>query len=336
MQLPTQQQTASTDSVPASNGQPGQFPNENHAPYTPGYQQIPPVNNRDSNGQNLPQLFAGLGLQNQRPGAKFGPMKGNLPLPVAPFDLSGPRTLYNGQFVYLPNGALANGTLFNGMPQVPSFAPTLPGHEQLGQFPYLSTGMYPNVSPSCSIVPGAMPGYPLPYLVNGEVQDQTGQKKNSWGSSEESKASAPASSDAQPEYYANSTVPSVEGSNIPNYPYSIPQQLGQACLPLQMMKTPTGYALQDLEVLTQQEPSIPRAVPAMWTNPSEMTLAKCLENREGITNVYIRGFLPETTDEMLHDYASRFGKIDRCKAIVDLDSGLCKGYVYTLPALCST
>ncbi|KAE8356013.1 hypothetical protein BDV28DRAFT_12077 [Aspergillus coremiiformis] len=97
-------------------------------------------------------------------------------------------------------------------------------------------------------------------------------------------------------------------------------------LPFQMMKTPTGYILQDLESLTQQEPPIPRAVPAMWTNPSELTLAKCLENREGITNVYIRGFLPETTDEMLYAYAARFGKIDRCKAIVDLDTGLCKGF----------
>ncbi|KAE8337142.1 hypothetical protein BDV24DRAFT_177890 [Aspergillus arachidicola] len=97
-------------------------------------------------------------------------------------------------------------------------------------------------------------------------------------------------------------------------------------LPFQMMKTPNGYILQDLESLTQQDPPIPRAVPAMWTNPSDLTLAKCLENREGITNVYIRGFLPETTDEMLYAYASRFGKIDRCKAIVDLDTGLCKGF----------
>jgi hypothetical protein len=104
-------------------------------------------------------------------------------------------------------------------------------------------------------------------------------------------------------------------------------------VPFQMMKSPNGYILQDLESLTQQDPAIPRAVPAMWTNPSEMTLAKCLENREGITNVYIRGFLPETTDETLYAYASRFGKIDRCKAIVDLDTGLCKGYVCHLKLL---
>ncbi|KAL1992444.1 hypothetical protein VTN49DRAFT_4476 [Thermomyces lanuginosus] len=102
--------------------------------------------------------------------------------------------------------------------------------------------------------------------------------------------------------------------------------LQQPCLQWQVMKTPNGYILQDMEALTQQEPAIPRAVPAMWTNSSDLTLAKCLENREGITNVYIRGFLPETTDEMLHGYAARFGEIERCKAIVDLETGLCKGF----------
>ncbi|OKL59579.1 hypothetical protein UA08_05181 [Talaromyces atroroseus] len=117
----------------------------------------------------------------------------------------------------------------------------------------------------------------------------------------------------------------VERSAIPPYPILPGIHLQQPCLQYQMMKTPNGYIVQDMELLTQQEPPIPRAIPAMWTNQSDLTLAKCLENREGITNVYIRGFPPETTDEMLHAYASRFGEIDRCKAIVDLETGLCKG-----------
>ncbi|RAH76324.1 polyadenylate-binding protein [Aspergillus japonicus CBS 114.51] len=129
-----------------------------------------------------------------------------------------------------------------------------------------------------------------------------------------------------PSDYFHNPNAGLEGPGLSNFGFNgLPQPSG-TCLPLQMMKTPTGYILQDLESLTQQDPPIPRAVPAMWTNPSDLTLAKCLENREGITNVYIRGFLPETTDDMLHAYASRFGKIDRCKAIVDLDTGLCKGF----------
>lgn len=130
--------------------------------------------------------------------------------------------------------------------------------------------------------------------------------------------------------YATSTgchpyTPMVDRSAMASYPMMSNINVQQPCLQYQMMKTPTGYIIQDMEILTQQEPPIPRAIPAMWTNQSDLTLAKCLENREGITNVYIRGFPPETTDDMLHAYASRFGEIDRCKAILDLETGSCKG-----------
>ncbi|KAG2421137.1 hypothetical protein HFD88_000753 [Aspergillus terreus] len=180
-----------------------------------------------------------------------------------------------------------------------TFPPTsVPAPEQVNQMPFLPTSIYQN--PALCTAP--LPGYPMPYLLNNnEEQEHVGHQGHESGS--------------QTEFF---------NPGLPNYLNTL-AQLGPA-LPFQMMKTPTGYMLQDLESITQQEPPIPRAVPAMWTNPSEVTLAKCLENREGITNVYIRGFLPETTDEMLHSYASRFGKIDRCKAIVDLDTGLCKGF----------
>lgn len=177
------------------------------------------------------------------------------------------------------------------------------------------------------MVPGAVQGYTWPYLVNYDMQDFSGQRRSPWVSAEDHKGagSSAAESGSSMEYIP--TPPTMDNSTYSGYAYNaIPPQLSQPCLPLQMMKTSNGYILQDLEALTQQDPPIPRAVPAMWTNPSELTLAKCLENREGITNVYIRGFLPETTDETLHSYASRFGKIDRCKAIVDLDTGLCKGF----------
>lgn len=217
--------------------------------------------------------------------------------------------------------------MFGGLPQVSQFGPAPvpgPGPDQ-GQMPYFPPNVYPNMNPGCSMVPGPMHGFSWPYVMNYDMPDI---KKNSWGSNDEQKPSAPSPMDTSSQYdhYYNVAASNLDGSSLSGYPPSVPPHLGQPCLPLQMMKTPTGYIMQDLEVLTQQDPAIPRAVPAMWTNPSEMTLAKCLENREGITNVYIRGFLPETTDEMLFAFASRFGKIDRCKAIVDLDTGLCKGY----------
>ncbi|XHG04197.1 hypothetical protein AWENTII_007475 [Aspergillus wentii] len=327
MHTQTQQHAASADSGPMSNNQPGQFSHENRPPYIAGYPQGPSVNNRDGNGQVMSPFFGGLNLGNQRTGSKFGAMKGNFPMPLAPgLDLSGAhRNPYNGQLVLLPNG-----TMLGGIPPVAPFAPApVPGHDQVGQIPYLPANLYPGMNPGCSMIPGPMQGYTLPYLMNCDMQDMAGQKSSPWAPNEDHKgtaASTVSEGGNQTEYYQNSAVSNVDGPPLSGYGYSISPQLGQPILPFQMMKTPTGYMLQDLEALTQQDPPIPRAVPAMWTNPTELTLAKCLENREGITNVYIRGFLPETTDEVLHSYASRFGKIDRCKAIVDLDTGLCKGF----------
>ena len=116
----------------------------------------------------------------------------------------------------------------------------------------------------------------------------------------------------------------------PGYPYSasVDNQTYIAG-PIQPMKTKDnkGYEMVNLDELVTQEPALPRAVPALWTNQEELSMAKCLQNPEGITNIYIRGFMPDTTDEDLHRWASRFGEIESCKAIIEQDTGKCKGYV---------
>lgn len=203
----------------------------------------------------------------------------------------------------------------------------VPGHEQMHAAPFVGACMVPNMN-SPLMLPATMPPYVWPPVLGADMHDPNGQRKNAWGSEGDHKGSSASKSAAGSQVDFHPFAGAVGSVPLAGFPFnSIPPQLPQPGFPLQMMKTATGYVLQDLEVLTQQDPPIPRAVPAMWTNPNEITLAKCLENREGITNVYIRGFLPETTDEMLHAYAARFGKIDRCKAIIDLDTGLCKGYV---------
>ncbi|KAI5299560.1 Vacuolar ATP synthase subunit C [Ascosphaera pollenicola] len=157
------------------------------------------------------------------------------------------------------------------------------------------------------------------------MPDVSGMRRASWPPTDENQVPGPpVDQHGQGEYYP--AVAPIDRSPLVNYIYNAVPQMQQQCLPFQMMKSGSGYVIQDIDALLRQEPPIPRAVPAMWTNPNELTLAKCLENREGITNVYIRGFPPETTDEMLHAYAARFGKIDRCKAIADLDTGKCKGF----------
>lgn len=94
--------------------------------------------------------------------------------------------------------------------------------------------------------------------------------------------------------------------------------------------TQTGYKHQQrssistrLQLLVQQEPAIPRAVPAPYSPVKP--LDRSLENPHGITNVYIRGLLPETTDDMLYKLAGRFGDVVSSKSIIDHATGLCKG-----------
>ena len=80
-----------------------------------------------------------------------------------------------------------------------------------------------------------------------------------------------------------------------------------------------------IKMMVSQDPPIPRAIPAP-SSPLK-PLDRALENQRGETNVYIRGLLPETTDEMLEAWGTRFGDIKSSKSIIDLNNGLCKGYV---------
>ena len=84
---------------------------------------------------------------------------------------------------------------------------------------------------------------------------------------------------------------------------------------------------EEIIALVKQDPAIPEAVPAVFTPPShQKTLEQCLENRiQGNRNVYIRGLHPTTDDELLLKYASRFGKVEQSKAIIDTSTGACKG-----------
>jgi hypothetical protein len=94
---------------------------------------------------------------------------------------------------------------------------------------------------------------------------------------------------------------------------------------------------EDLLALLKQNPPIPEAVPAVFTPPSHTkSIEQCLENRiHGNRNVYIRGLHPTTDDELLLRYASRFGKVEQSKAIIDTSTGACKGYVFFSLALAS-
>lgn len=292
-------------------GQAGQVQHDPRTGYGTAFSQHPVVSTPDS---SVPGPHTHQGMNSQGHRSNFA--KGSTPATVTTnMDWSAAnRASYGGPLIIVPNS-----TMFNGVQQV---APLVPGSmaaqtDQMGPFPTVGPNM-PGMTPNFNaMVPGTYSSFP--YLVPYNWQDN---RQVLWTPSETQVFQLTENAGLMP-YYA---PPHHDGAPLPGYTYgSMVSQFASLARPYQVMKTPNGYIIQDMDDLTQQEPAIPRAVPAMWTNASEFTLAKCLENREGITNVYIRGFLPETTDEMLHAYAARFGRIDRCKAIVDLDSGLCKG-----------
>ncbi|KAF2871429.1 hypothetical protein BDV95DRAFT_494323 [Massariosphaeria phaeospora] len=114
--------------------------------------------------------------------------------------------------------------------------------------------------------------------------------------------------------YTNSATPS-------------PSQLAhqyQLVAPLQKPPQTLPSLPPHLLALLNKEPPIPRAIPAP-SSPLK-PLDRSLENKTGETNVYIRGLLPETTDEMLFGWGKRFGDIQSSKSIIDLKTHLCKGF----------
>ncbi len=86
----------------------------------------------------------------------------------------------------------------------------------------------------------------------------------------------------------------------------------------------------EIKRIVSQTPAIPPAIPAP-SSPLK-PLDRALENQRGETNVYIRGLLPETSDEVLEAWGSRFGDIKSSKSIIDLNSNMCKGYVHVAAA----
>ena len=230
------------------------------------------------------------------------------------------------------NNVPRNNNAANNPPMVLPSGQTLPipafyGHHQSSSADenintaYVPTGMFPGFIGNGGIASAPM-SYNWPYSMPTNVPALDPARRGSWSSNDDSTPITPAMPGIyQPDYYSNA------------YPFMIPVTSAATqqyiAGPIQPMKTGDnkGYEMVNLDELVQRDPAIPRAVPALWTNQEELSLAKCLQNPEGITNIYIRGFMPDTSDEMLESYAARFGEIESCKAIIDQDTGMCKGLV---------
>ncbi|KAI9821799.1 MAG: hypothetical protein M1827_002380 [Pycnora praestabilis] len=196
---------------------------------------------------------------------------------------------------------------------------------------YLSPVNYQGYAPGQHLLPATPqnPGWSRSQLENAG-RDIPGlvNRRDSWSSNEENAPGTP--------YYGegghsdlHQSVLIADRSPIDAYGYArpSPQELSQTYGHQRSSKAPAEqFGYHHLDVLLQQDPSIPHAVPAIFSRPGSRTLAKALENEGGQTNVYIRGLLADTTDALLEAYVCRFGPVHSSKAIVNLQDGRCKGY----------
>lgn len=223
-----------------------------------------------------------------------------------------PSSMYAGmgQYTY-PNAYGANAAVQNQAmytPQVPQY---------MGQISYQGYQQHDNSPLSNHWTPTTG--------VTGEVPTLITPRRDSVSSNENDQP-------ATPSYAGYSNFAPTGGVAINRSPSGVfshgtpspTSMMGAYGLP--MMKQPEQSEVSpQIKMLVSQDPPIPRAIPAP-SSPLK-PLDRALENQRGETNVYIRGLLPETTDALLEDWGSRFGDIKSSKSIIDLNNGLCKGYV---------
>lgn len=208
------------------------------------------------------------------------------------------HNMYGHGGAYVPQAAYQYGTVVDNSPLAPAWAARMSSAEM----PSLMTPRRDSVSSNENDIPGT------PYGSGGMYRYGVGTTIM----------------DRSPSgIYTTSATPS-------------PSQLGHAYQV--MAPIPKQQAIPTLPshllALVHQEPPIPRAIPA--PSSPHKPLDRSLENKTGETNVYIRGLLPETSDEMLHAWGKRFGDIQSSKSIIDQKTTLCKGSVIFHHRCCST
>lgn len=199
-------------------------------------------------------------------------------------------SMYNHTGAYVPQASYQYGQAMENSPMPPTWA----GRLSSGEMPSLMTPRRDSVSSNENDIPGT------PYGSGGIYRYGTG---------------ATIMDRSPSAVYTSSATPS---------PSSLahPYQLMAPMAKQQSMPTLPPHLL----ALVHQEPPIPRAIPA--PSSPHKPLDRSLENKTGETNVYIRGLLPETTDEMLQAWGKRFGDIQSSKSIIDMKTNLCKGQVH--------
>lgn len=286
----------------------------------------PTPNCSDNTTLSMDGLTNAFGEVNLRNMGYTGPVKSNnLTYPANIVNVSGmPSTQSQGQMMYqlAPDGSV----VYSSMPTTQGNYQQYPGNYNMTtlQVPYLQQTSYPTMSSSG---PRNLPNTPRGQTwmssqqIQQEVPELSAPRRTSWSSNDGSSPQTPLfpgtiNRGYPPSYYSPNpwSTPSPK-QNIPAYSAT------------QILKGRNSqYYHTDFSTLIKVDPEIPFAIPALWSpEGGRGTLDKILNNTESTTNVYIRGFPPTTTDELVYKYGARFGDIDSCKAMIDLTTGECKG-----------
>ena len=268
--------------------------------------------NTNSGVDNLAGAFENLNLRN---GAQMGQAKQSNP------GMSMGESNMSHMLYQLPDGtyvfAGSNGVQGN-YPQYPTpyNMVTHPTQYQQATYQGISSAGGAPIGPHTPRNYTWMPSQSLPH-----VPDLVAPRRTSWSSTEEPSPQTPVDG-----YQPAIIVPGHSPSDWSTNPSPLSGQLPNN---QQICRQPNGeYAIADFWVWTQADPAIPAPIPAWRSGPDggRGSLDKILDNRDGTTNVYVRGLRPDTTDELLADYGRRFGEIVSQKAIIDMSNNTCKGY----------
>lgn len=285
----------------------------------------PSTNYNENTGLSMDGLANAFREVNLRNMGYSGPIKSTSnAFPASIVSMSAtPDTQSQPQMMY--QVAADGGMVVSAMPTTHNNYQQYPGTYNMAalQAPYLQQISYNGMSPSG---PRNLPNTPRgqnwmsSQHIPQELPELSAPRRTSWSSNDGSSPQTPLfpstiNGGYQPSYYS------------PIWSTPSPKQAIPAHTAPQIWKDrDSHYYCMDFNTIIKVDPEIPAAIPALWSpEGGRGTLDKILNNTESTTNVYIRGFPPTTTDELILKYGQRFGDVESAKAMIDLANGSCKG-----------
>ena len=276
----------------------------------------------------LTQGFNGMSLQGNNP-----------MLPASRLNLGHGQAEGNGSYLFMQNGALLCASQnYAGQPVIAP--PGLIGagfnayDPPVGQYAHFAENLgFVNGYQHLPVTPQTQAALPRRETVPIDVPGFADRKSSLGSTHERETSSSPDTPYMAAATHADHNVIIARADHSPHvqYEFSTPSpQPGLNHFDTTLMGNALSFhgATLSKESVKSIVPGIPQAITAVYeTRVSRKSLEASLYNANGTTNVYIRGFPPETDDAMLLSYAAHFGRVLTSKAMIDNQTGSCKGSV---------